>query len=176
MKTIVLYASKYGSTQQYAEWLCDEIKADLCETTSCTLEQARSYDQIILGGSIFASGIKDVKWLTKNYPHLKDKRIAVFAVGASPYSEEGVEEIRQHVKLEDSVPLFYLRGRWDEPNMSWLDRKMCGVLKKQLEKKPADELVPWEQALIDAYEQNGGEATSWMSKEQLDPLVAWAHE
>ena len=31
MKTAVIYRSKYGSTQRYAQWLARALKADLLE-------------------------------------------------------------------------------------------------------------------------------------------------
>jgi len=176
MKTIILYKSKYGSALKYAQWLADELGAELAETGTLKVSQLADYDRIILGGSVFASGIRGAQWLKKNYPQLRDKQVAVFAVGASPYEENAVEKVRQHALAPEltELPFFYLRGRLDEKGMTWPDRKLCGVIKTQLEKKPADELVGWERALLEAYSPDSPAVLDWMSKDQLDPILEWA--
>ncbi len=176
MKTIVLYKSKYGSTKKYAEWLADELQAELAETGSLDAQQLAGYDTIIVGGNVHAGGLNGIKWLKKNYGVLKDKQLAVFAVGASPDEKETIGEFREQAlgpKL-GHLPFFYLRGVWDEAHMTWPDRQLCKMLKKAIEKKPPEELVGWETALLEACETNDGVATSWMSTNQLQPIAAWA--
>ena len=180
MKTIILYKTKYGSTKIYAQWLAEELGAELARTEAVSATSLGACDQIILGGSLFASGIRGVTWLKKNYAQLHGKRIAVFAVGASPCEEHTLAEVRQH-NLEpelSELPLFYLRGRFDVENMTWSDRKLCALLKRQWEKKPANELSGLERALLEAYSHNNGAPATfnWMSKDQLSPICAWARE
>ncbi|MCL2655265.1 MAG: hypothetical protein FWD65_06175, partial [Coriobacteriia bacterium] len=69
-----------------------------------------------------------------------------------------------------------LRGRLDVERMTWPDRKLCGMLKTQLAKKPEHELRGEERALLEAYARGDGAAFDWMSKDQLDPLLEWAQE
>ena len=178
MKTIILYKSKYGSTLKYAQWLADETGAEVAEIGTLGVTQLAPYERIIVGGSVFASGIRGIKWLKKNYPQLHGKKLAIFAVGASPAEEDNIALLRQH-SLEPELaelPLFYLRGRLDVERMTWPDRKLCGMLKTQLAKKPESELRGEERALLEAYAQGDGAAFDWMSKDQLDPLVEWMQE
>ena len=49
-----------------------------------------NYDVIILGGGVYASGIAGLQFLKKNIGQLTDKKIVVFAVGASPYDEKAI--------------------------------------------------------------------------------------
>ena len=180
METAIIYKTKYGSTRTYAQWLADDLQAALFEAETISARQLEAYDQVIFGGSIFASGVRGIQWLKKNYPQLHDKRIAVFAVGASPSCESTIAAIRgRSLEAElAQLPFFYLRGRFDEQHMTWPDRKLCGFLKKQLEKKPDEELVGWERSLVEAYSQSGGKPVTldWVSKGQLAPLLAWARE
>ena len=173
---MILYKSKYGSTKQYAEWLAEALNADMVELDSATYKQLRGYEKLIIGSHVMASGVKGIKWLKKNYDHLGGKRIALFAVGASPANEKDIQILRERSlgKELEALPLFYLRGRWNEPSMTWPDRKLCGFLKKEIQKKSVEELESWERALLEAYQQGGEVALDWMSREQLDPLLRWA--
>ena len=84
-KVVVLYQSKYGATQKYAQWLAAELACDLVETKKANIDQIATYDVIILGGGVYASGIRGFSFLKRHFSRLKKKKLAVFAVGASPY-------------------------------------------------------------------------------------------
>lgn len=176
MKTIVLYKSKYGSTENYAEWIADALDCEKAETGSIAVEVLIDYDCILIGGGIYASGLKGIKWLKKNFSQLRNKKIAVFAVGASPYNKENADTVaKANLQGEMSeIPFFYLRGKWDEANMTFVDRKMCGMLKKGIEKKPKAELEGWEEALLEASANGSDGCVDWSSKEQLHDLLTWA--
>ena len=45
--TVVLYGSKYGSTKQYAEWIAEELNADLLDVNDANLQNIKNYDTII---------------------------------------------------------------------------------------------------------------------------------
>ena len=134
---VVLYQSKYGTTKKYAEWLAEELSCDLIETKKATIEQIEKYKTIILGGGIYASGIAGISFLKKYHERLKNKKVIVFAVGASPYDEKAIAALREHNFKEEysHIPLFYCRGAWNEAVMSWTDRLLCSLLKKLLRKK-----------------------------------------
>ncbi|MDU5337186.1 flavodoxin domain-containing protein [Enterococcus sp.] len=93
--TVVLYQSKYGATKKYAEWLASDLGCEILETKSARLADIEKYDVIILGGGIYASGIAGLSFIKKNYSKLKDKKIAVFAVGASLYDEEAMLAVKE---------------------------------------------------------------------------------
>ncbi len=68
-----------------------------------------------MGDGVYASGIAGLQFLKKNINQLANKKIAVFAVGASPYDEKAIVQIRElHFKNGmNNIPLFYCRGAWD---------------------------------------------------------------
>jgi len=106
---------------------------------------------------------------------LHGKQVAVFAVGASPANEKDIEECRTRSlspELE-GVPFFYLRGAWNEPDMTFFDRKLCGLLKSEIAKKPQGEREGWETALLEVYSEGNNGVFDWASKEQLEPLFKW---
>ena len=101
-KGIILYQSKYGSTKKYAEWLQEETSYDCVETKYANVKLLHEYDTIILGGGVYASGIAGLSFLKKNIESLKGKRIAVFCVGASPYDENAIDQIKK-LHFKDSL-------------------------------------------------------------------------
>lgn len=168
-RIVVIYQSKYGATKKYAEWLTEELLCDLIETKKATIEQIEKYDVIILGGGIYATGIAGISFLKKHYERLKNKKIIVFAVGASPYDEKAMAALKErNFKMEFShIPFFYCRGAWNEEIMSWKDRTLCNLLKKTVAKKDPDTYEPWETALMQAIGSN----FDWTDKENIKQIV-----
>ena len=168
-KGIILYQSKYGATKKYAEWLREETGYDCVETPKAVLHEILQYETIILCGGIYASGIAGLSFLKKNIAYLKDKKTAVFCVGASPYDEKAFQELKAHNMtggLKD-IPVFYGRGAWDESRMSWKDRTLCRLLQKSLAKKDPNTYEPWMKALMSA----AGQSCDWTDKKYLLPLL-----
>lgn len=92
---IILYQSKYGATKKYVDWLVEELGYDYVETKDAKVANLLNYDVIILGGGVYASGIAGLQFLKKNIGQLTGKKIAVFAVGASPYEEKAIQQVRE---------------------------------------------------------------------------------
>ncbi|SHI44483.1 flavodoxin domain-containing protein [Lutispora thermophila] len=168
---IVIYRSKYGSTKKYAEWLAEELSADLIETKKASIELIEKYDVVILGGGIYATGIAGISFLKKHYEKLKNKKLIVFAVGASPYDEKAMKALREHnLRSELSrIPVFYCRGAWNEGIMSWKDKVLCNLLKKAVAKKDPSTYEPWEAALMEAI----GRSCDWTDKEYIKGIVEY---
>lgn len=171
---IILYQSRYGATERYAVWLRDATGFDCMETKRASADTLQDYDVIVLGGGVYASGISGMSFLKKNYGKLKGKKLAVFCVGASPYDEKAMEQMRQmHFKdALSEVPLFYCRGAWDEDSMSFGDRTLCRMLQKAVAKQDPDTYEPWQKALMCAV----GQKCDWTDKSYLDPLIAFIRD
>lgn len=56
-KIAVVYKSKYGSSKKYAEWIADELKAELFEHSKIKKDDLLKYDTIIYGGGLYAGSI-----------------------------------------------------------------------------------------------------------------------
>ena len=166
---IILYQSKYGATKKYADWLVEETGYDCVETKDAKVANLQNYDVIILGGGVYASGIAGLQFIKKNINRLADKKIAVFAVGASPYDEKAIMQIKEmHFKNElSNISLFYCRGTWDEEKMKFADRTLCKMLQKAVAKQNPEEYEPWQKALMCA----AGQKCDWTDKSYLEPLL-----
>ena len=171
MSGIVIYQSKYGATKKYAQWLAEELSYDLIEGKKAEIEKIGKYDTVILGGGIYASGIAGISFLKKYYQKLRNKKIIVFAVGASPYDEEAMRALKERNFTNEfsHLPLFYCRGTWNEEIMSWKDRTLCNLLKKAVLKKEPAAYEPWERALMEAIGSN----MDWTDKESIKQIIEY---
>lgn len=171
---IILYQSKYGATKKYADWLVEETGYDCIETKDAKVANLQNYDVVILGGGVYASGIAGLQFIKKNIGRLGNKKIVVFAIGASPYDEKAIMQIRKmHFKDElRNIPLFYCRGAWDEEKMKFTDRTLCKMLQKVVAKQNPDEYEPWQKALMCA----AGQKCDWTDKAYLEALLKYIEE
>lgn len=168
---IIIYKSKYGSTKKYAQWLAEDLRFVCMEISSVKIKELMQYDKIILCGAIYASGISGLSYLKKHFQLLKEKQIAVFCVGASPYDEKTFSDVRSHnLKggLSD-LPMFYGRGAWKQSEMKFIDRTLCKLLQNSLAKKDPAIYEPWEAALMSAI----GQDRDWTDKAYLVPLIEY---
>ncbi|WP_302626254.1 flavodoxin domain-containing protein [uncultured Eubacterium sp.] len=165
---IIIYQSKYGATKKYANWLMEITGFDCIETPKARLEMVIQYESIVLCGGVYASSIAGLSFLKKNFRNLKGKKIAVFCVGASPYDEKALNDIKKlHLKDELSdIPLFYGRGAWNESRMSFKDRTLCKLLQKAIAKKNPNTYEPWMKALMSAV----GKSCDWTDKKYLTSI------
>lgn len=168
---IILYQSKYGATKKYADWLAEEMGFDSLETKNVKSALLHEYDTIVFAGGVYASGILGLKELKKNIAHIGGKKVAVFCVGASPYDENAIAQIREkHFKdMLAPIPLFYCRGAWDEEAMTFGDRTLCRLLQKAVGKQNPETYEPWQKALMCAV----GQKCDWTDKKYLEPLITY---
>lgn len=170
-KGIILYQSKYGATKKYAEWLKEATQFECTETKKADIKKVQEYDVIILGGGIYASGIAGLSFLKKNIRYLKDKKIVVFCVGASPYDEDAFAEVYKHNFRDDLKDLacFYCRGAWNEEELSLTDRTLCRMLQKAVAKQDPSAYEPWQKALMCAV----GQKCDWTDRKYIEPILRY---
>lgn len=168
-KGIIIYQSKYGATKKYAKWLQDMTNFHCIEISKAMVNEVEQYDIVILCGGIYASGIAGLSFIKKNIDKLKNKKMAILCVGASPYDENAFANIKAHNLKDDlrDIPLFYGRGAWNESKMKFIDRTLCKMLQKSVAKKDPSTYEPWMKALMSAVGQN----CDWTDKKYLIPLM-----
>lgn len=166
-KGLILYQSKYGATKKYADWLVEKTNFDCIETAKA--KDLTQYDTVILCGGIYASGIAGLAFFRKNIAQLAHKKAAILCVGASPYDEKALNEVKTHNLKKDlqNIPLFYGRGAWDEKSMTVKDRMLCKMLQKALAKRDPATYEPWMGALMGAV----GKKCDWTDPKYLKPLL-----
>ena len=170
-KGLIIYKSKYGGTKKYVDILKKELNCDICEVREGKKAALDTYGWIVFAGGIYAGGIAGLSFLRKNCKVIRDVKSAILCVGASPFAQKALEEIKAHnLKGELSgIPVFYGRGIWDESRMSWKDRTLCKMLQKAVAKKDSDACEPWMRELLSA----AGQIHDWTDRKYILPLLEY---
>ncbi len=170
MKTLVIYKSKTGFVKKYAEWIAEELSADIFEASKISLDMLKPYDSVIYGGGLYAVGINGIQFITQNLDKLKNKRIIVFATGASA----SCPKVINHVKNKNFTPeqekhlqFFYLRGGFNYNKLKFLDKLLMTLLKWKLKRKA--ELTPDERGLLLAYDK----PVDFTMKQNIEELISY---
>ena len=167
-KIVVVYRSKTGFTKNYATWLAKRLNCTLLKGDKISVKDITDYDTIIYGSGLYAIGISGIKLITKNFELLKDKRLIVFAVGASPAKREIVPELVNAnipVEQQDKIELYYLRGGFDYNRLSPFYKLLMNLKKLQLKKiKNPDADV---KGMLASYER----PLDFTNEKNLEPII-----
>lgn len=130
MKTIVIYESGTGFTEQYAKWIAESLNCDCKSRKKVSKSEIASYDRIIYGGWIMGGeiqGLKKIREIANPF--------AVFAVGSSPAAYKEIVETVQNMNLLGEIPFFYFEGGFHFEKLSFFKKCILKALKKIVEQK-----------------------------------------
>lgn len=168
-KVAVVYRSKSGYTEKYAKWIAKAAGGDLLKGEKTKVEDLLNYDTIVYGGGLYAGGINGTKLITRNYERLKDKKIILFGVCASPPRPEIVEEVRNRnlsVKQQETIEFFLLRGGFDKRKLTPIDRVLMQIMKIHLKGKKHP--TPDERGMLNAYTH----PVDFTGEKHTEPILA----
>ncbi len=172
MKNIaVIYKSKYGTTKRYAEWIAEELDAALIEESKVKISQLQSYDLVIFGGGLYASGILGVKLVTEN----PCKNLIVFTVGcAKPEITDFSNILKKNFtpELLEKIKVFHLRGGIDYKKLGLIDKGMMAMMRKMIMQKDEKEKDSEYEAFLETY----GNKVDFTDKGTIEPIVKFAKE
>jgi menaquinone-dependent protoporphyrinogen IX oxidase len=172
MKTVVVYKSKTGFAKKYAEWIAQDLSADIFEASKVTIDMLIPYDTIIYGGSLYAVGINGIKLITKNIHKLKDKKVVVFATGASPSRVDVIDDVMNKNFTPDEqryIRFFYLRGGFDYGKLPLFDKMLMTLLKWKISSKKKTELTPDERGMLALYHK----PVDFTRRKNIDEIIAY---
>lgn len=170
---VVVYESKYGSTEKYAKWIAKESKADLFKKSEIEIGKLMEYDTIIYGGGLYASGIAGISIIAKNYEKLKDKKIIIFTVGLASTDKEEIFipiiEKNLSKDMRENIKFFHLRGGINYKQLGIIHKSMMWMLKLIISRKNKEELSNDDIELLDTY----GKKVDFTDKNTLTPLLSY---
>jgi menaquinone-dependent protoporphyrinogen IX oxidase len=123
MKGAIFFSGKYGSTEQYANWIGEATGLPVFDIKD-THADPSEYDFLVLGSSIVYFKLTIRKWAKANLPKLKGRSIILFSVsGAGPSDklERWVAASFPH-ELLTKMEHVALGGRLDHTKVSCLIR------------------------------------------------------
>ena len=171
--TLVLYTTKHGATQRYAERIAAPLDALVKETAYARIDQAKTYDAIVLGCPVYAGKLKGLDFFADNIEALKGKRLVLFTCGLYDPAQEDVRanldgQIRQALgDLVERVTVFHLRGaiRWQ--SLGLVERGMMKLLLSQVRKKDEAARTETERLMLEA---EGG-ALDFSDEADLEAII-----
>lgn len=143
MKSLIIYATKYGCTEKAANMVKEKLAGEV-SLINIAKEKAPNldiYDNVILGGSIYVGKIQKTltNYITLNLPYLLHKRVGLFICAGQPepvctkeLEEAFPVELFNHAAAKG---VFGYEYRFDK--LKWLDklmvRKVAGVTESKYE-------------------------------------------
>jgi menaquinone-dependent protoporphyrinogen IX oxidase len=177
MKTIVVYKSRSGFVRRYAQWIAEELAADLLEGSKVSADKLAEYDIVIYGGGLYEAGINGVKLITANMEQLRGRKLIVFASGASPAKKDAMDHVISHnFKAEqlEQLRFFYLRGGFDFSKLTIRDKLLMTLLKWKIKWKKARNipLIGDEIGMLAAYDK----PADFTKRKNIAELVEYAKQ
>lgn len=174
MKTIVIYKSKTGFVKKYAGWISKELSADISEASKVSGKMLMNYDTIVFGGSLHAVGIIGIDIIKKNFEAIKDKKLVIYACGASLPGQKVTDHVLSSNFSEEQlkkIRFFYLRGGFDYDKLPLYDKLLMALLRKKIEKKQkkGEQLARDEKGMLELF----GKPADYTSKENINELVSY---
>ena len=135
MKTLILYATKYGATHEIAKKIGSRIDGSvICDIKAGNLPPISDYECIIIGSSLYAGSIrKEAKeFLTKNEAGFNGKIVGLFLSGMSEgEADEAFKNNFPTSILENAKSKALLGGIFDPQKAGAFARFIMKVVTKQ---------------------------------------------
>jgi menaquinone-dependent protoporphyrinogen IX oxidase len=170
LKTVVVYKSKYGSTEKYGKWISEELQSDIFRVQDINVETIMKYENIVYCGGLYAGGILGFSIIKNNFEKLRDKNIFVVAVGATLKNENALEEVEEKnipPEMRKSVKMFLLRGGLNYEKMNIADKFLMSMMVKSLRKKKPEDLDDDAKGILATY----GKTIDFTKKDSIMPII-----
>jgi len=139
MKTLIIYASKYGTTEKCGNLLRDKLhnEVEIVNIKKESIPEINTFDNIIVGGSIYMGKIqKEVyKFCLKNANVLKNKNLGFFICCMSENEAAGkqINSSFPEELLKDAVAIGCFGGEFKFKKMNFFERFIIKKISKTSE-------------------------------------------
>jgi len=175
-KTLVVYHSKYGHTKKYAQWLAEELKADICNGKKLKRHLLSEYSAILFGSSMYAGTNKAASLIVKHFEQMKDKKVLLFTCGLADVNIElniiGINKTLDKIitpEIRKKIKIFHIRGGIDYNKLSFLHKIMMKMPYSKILKKPENERTEEDRDFLATY----GQTIDFSDKKMLEPIIQY---
>lgn len=172
MNAIILYGSKYGSTQRYADRLSEETGIQAVSYREAPALSDKGV--IVYLGALYAGGVLGLAKTLRGFTLGDCQKLFIATVGlADPLEEGNRENIRKALKKQISDKLwqqagiYHLRGGIDYQRLSLGHRAAMALLCQTLRRKPEAQWSEEDRALVETY----GKQVDFTEFSMLEPLI-----
>jgi menaquinone-dependent protoporphyrinogen oxidase len=135
MKTIVIYATKYGAAGEIAQRIANKIDgAAVCDLKRGSLPSLAEFDCVIIGSSVYAGMIrKEAKaFLIQNTNILREKKLGLFVSGMGESGEKSYFEKNFPPDiLQSAKAASFLGGIFNPDKANFIERFIMKMITKQ---------------------------------------------
>ncbi|HVN98120.1 MAG TPA: flavodoxin domain-containing protein [Syntrophorhabdaceae bacterium] len=124
-RIVVLYGTKYGSTKRYAQWIAEEVGADIFEISAFDPPFLKHYSTVLFGSPVYMGRIKHISFVKRNWKILCEKKLAIFAVTGVPSNDPRQDKVFRAslpVDIRKKVTYYPLRGAFNYGKLSYIDK------------------------------------------------------
>jgi len=121
MPGTIYYMTKYGSTEEYARWLSEDVGFELKNIRKTPRLGPGTI--VVIGTGLYMGKVSAAGWIWKNWDALKGRRPVLFCVGSTKIGSPEREDIltRSLPKdILDGMKVFHLPGRIDHKKLGFL--------------------------------------------------------
>ena len=187
MNICIIYKSKYGHTENYANWIYERLTSNTHNVEIYTLKESekvdlKTYDLIIYGAGIYASTIAGLKSTAARFEKLLSKhshtKLIIFTVGLFPQIEDNksgfiIGRLSEGMQVfqGERLECFHFQGGMDFQKLKTGDKMLMSVVKKYTEKKLEINLTDEDKILLKSYK----EKINLSDKEKIEPLISYVN-
>lgn len=168
-KCVVIYKSQTGFTEKYANWIAEELGCDTYPWENVNLIDLSEFDLIIFGGGVRAGRIGGIKFVDKTQNEFPNKKLVIFATGATPpHESEAIERVRtMNVPKNSGIPFFYFQSGFNYERMKGFDKLLITMVRGVMGMMKDKDGTPNEMvsAMKNSYDHS--------SRESIEPLVSY---
>lgn len=120
MNGAIFFSGKYGSTEQYANWIGEATGLPVFDIKDTNADPSK-YDYVILGSSILFFKLTLRKWVEANLSKLEGRSKILFSVSGAGPSDKLNRWVSKSLPsgLLSQMEHVTLRGRLDHSKLSW---------------------------------------------------------
>tara|TARA_R110000824_G_scaffold48565_8_gene137103 strand:+ start:614 stop:1141 length:528 start_codon:yes stop_codon:yes gene_type:complete len=158
MNGAIFYATRYGSTAQYADWISAATGIPAFDVSNADADPS-DYDFVVIGAPVIYHKLAIRNWVRQKMPSFETRPVVFFTVAGAPAGSKLDGWIANSLPsaLIQRMNHFALRGRQNPKDLSCFDRMMLiiGGLKNRDRVAGREEL----------------EGFDYMDKAGIEPIV-----
>ncbi|RCX19297.1 menaquinone-dependent protoporphyrinogen IX oxidase [Anaerobacterium chartisolvens] len=170
-KVIIIHKSNTGFTEKYANWIAEDLNCRAVSVEKISLSEVAQYETVVFGGGIHAGAINGIRFIKNNLSLLHNKKIIVFATGATAPIPEEIERFRTaNIPTNANIEFFYFQSGLNYENMRGMDKMLMGLLKTflKLKKNKSDVEQGTQNAIQSSYDCS--------NRIQIEPLINFVRQ
>jgi len=139
MKGLIVYATCYGSTRKYAEWIAEDTGFTCRCNKEVTDDELRAADTIVLGSWVLAHKLFLAKWIEEKKDLLMGKKLYLYSVSGAKPGDKVLDNVftdSADKSLLEGAGTYQFGGRRETKNMSGFHKFMMWIATTFIEKDP----------------------------------------